>query len=137
VIIPIDQAKPETYRTTLIHAVTNRLAVILAHLALVAGMVWIGYRHFDNIQTGVQPLHCICYHSTLVSPTKWNTLCRQCYWCGRWRLPKTNPGSLLLGLAAGHLLSIVSATIVVQLLLGRGVVGCLRVIVALGALVVS
>ena len=26
---------------------------ILAHLAVVVGMVWIGYRHFDNIHTGV------------------------------------------------------------------------------------
>jgi hypothetical protein len=31
----------------------TRAIVILAHLAVVAGMVWIGYRHFDNIHTGV------------------------------------------------------------------------------------
>ena len=31
----------------------TRAIVILAHLAVVVGMVWIGYRHFDNIHTGV------------------------------------------------------------------------------------
>jgi hypothetical protein len=52
-ISPVDQSQPEVYRQTLIRVATTRMAVILAHLAVVAGMVWIGYRHFDNIQTGV------------------------------------------------------------------------------------
>jgi len=32
--------------------VATCVIVILAHLAVMAGMVWIGYRHFDNIHTG-------------------------------------------------------------------------------------
>jgi hypothetical protein len=51
-MIPADEAQPETYRSDL-RAATTRTAAILAHLAVVAGMVWIGYRHFDNIHTGV------------------------------------------------------------------------------------
>ncbi len=47
-----DVAKRET-REALILAATTRTAAILAHLAIVAGMVWLGYRHFDNIHTGV------------------------------------------------------------------------------------
>ena len=44
---------PATYRESLILGATTRSAAILAHLAIVAGMVWLGYRHFDNIHTGV------------------------------------------------------------------------------------
>ena len=32
---------------------TSRTIAILAHLAIVIGLIWIGYRHFDNIGTGV------------------------------------------------------------------------------------
>jgi len=51
--IPTEPAQSEAYRESLIRAATTRTAAILAHLAVVAGMVWIGYRHFDNIHTGV------------------------------------------------------------------------------------
>ena len=40
------------YRQALRGAAT-RTGAILAHLIVVVGMVWIGFRHFDNIQTGV------------------------------------------------------------------------------------
>jgi hypothetical protein len=51
-IIPVDESQPELYRQTLRVAATHT-AAILAHLIVVVGMVWIGFRHFDNIQTGV------------------------------------------------------------------------------------
>ena len=47
-----DASQPAAHREALILSVTTRAAAILAHLAIVAGMVWIGYRHFDNIHTG-------------------------------------------------------------------------------------
>ncbi len=34
-------------------ATLTRIVAVLAHLALIAGMVLIGYRHFDNFQSGV------------------------------------------------------------------------------------
>ena len=40
-------------RTERVYALTARLMAILAHLAIVLGMVFIGYMHFDNIRTGV------------------------------------------------------------------------------------
>lgn len=49
---PIDELPPEARRQMMIRLATTRTTVILAHLAIVAGMVWIGYRHFDNIHTG-------------------------------------------------------------------------------------
>lgn len=52
-IIPVDESQPEARRQMLIRVAITRTAVILAHLAIVAGMVWIGYRHFDNIHTGM------------------------------------------------------------------------------------
>jgi uncharacterized membrane protein len=45
--------EPLVHRQALIHAATTRTVTILAHLTLVAGLVWIGFRHFGNIQTGV------------------------------------------------------------------------------------
>jgi hypothetical protein len=51
-IIPVDESQPEVYRQTL-HGAATRTGAILAHLFVVVGMVWIGFRHFDNIQTGV------------------------------------------------------------------------------------
>jgi hypothetical protein len=53
---PLPTPKPSPgsgHHVTLVHEASTRIAVILAHLAVVAGMVWIGYRHFENIHTGV------------------------------------------------------------------------------------
>ena len=44
---------PRRHRSELIRAAANRGVVILGHLAVVIGIVLVGYRHFDNIQTGV------------------------------------------------------------------------------------
>ena len=52
-IAPIDEAHPEVYRQTLIRVTTTRAVAIVAHLAVLLGMIWIGFRHFDNIHTGV------------------------------------------------------------------------------------
>jgi hypothetical protein len=52
-IAPINEAHPEVYRQTLIRVATTRAVAIVAHLAVLLGMIWIGFRHFDNIHTGV------------------------------------------------------------------------------------
>ena len=40
-------------RRDVVHIATARTMAILSHLAVVIGMVLIGYRHFDNIRTGI------------------------------------------------------------------------------------
>ncbi len=49
----VDNSQPEVYRQNLLRVMTTRAVAILAHLAVVMGMMWIGFRHFDNIHTGV------------------------------------------------------------------------------------
>jgi hypothetical protein len=49
----VDETQPEAYRRQMIQVTAARTTVILAHLALVMGLVLVGYRHFDNIHTGV------------------------------------------------------------------------------------
>jgi len=51
--VPDDKTQPEESRRAMVRAATTRTTAILAHLAVVIGMVLIGYRHFDNIQTGM------------------------------------------------------------------------------------
>jgi len=51
--VPGDGGQGDRPRVALVRAATVRTTVILAHLALVIGVVLIGYRHFDNIHTGV------------------------------------------------------------------------------------
>jgi len=51
--VPVDKTDTEESRRARIESATARTTAILAHLALVVGMVLIGYRHFDNIHTGV------------------------------------------------------------------------------------
>jgi hypothetical protein len=50
---PDDHTAPEEIERGNLRAVATRLTAILAYLALVAGVVLVGYRHFDSIQTGV------------------------------------------------------------------------------------
>jgi hypothetical protein len=52
-IAQLDNAPPETHHQALMHAATTCTTTILAHLAVIVGIVWIGFRHFDNIHTGV------------------------------------------------------------------------------------
>jgi len=49
----VDKSQPEVYRQLLLRVMTTHAVAILAHLAVVMGMMWIGFRHFDNIHTGV------------------------------------------------------------------------------------
>ena len=53
VIAEVDEKHPEVYRQTFIRVTASRGVVIFAHLAILLGMIWIGFRHFDNIHTGV------------------------------------------------------------------------------------
>lgn len=53
VLMPVDKTDPEQYRRAVVQTATTRTTAILAHLAVVLGLVLIGYRHFDNVQTGV------------------------------------------------------------------------------------
>jgi hypothetical protein len=52
-VLRSDASQPAAYREALIHVATSRTVVILSHLAILIGMVWIGFRHFDNIHTGI------------------------------------------------------------------------------------
>jgi hypothetical protein len=49
----IKNASPEDYKRVQLRRWTTRISAIAAHLLVVIGMVLIGYRHFDNIHTGV------------------------------------------------------------------------------------
>lgn len=49
----VDKTHTGTYRRALLTVAFSRSLIILAHLALVLGIVLVGYRHFDNIHTGV------------------------------------------------------------------------------------
>jgi len=48
-----DKSRPEQERRLEVQKATVRTTAILAHLLVVIGIVLIGFRHFDNIQTGV------------------------------------------------------------------------------------
>jgi len=50
--IPAEAEQPRD-RSTLLEEATARTTAIFAHLALVVGLVLIGYRHFDNVHTGM------------------------------------------------------------------------------------
>lgn len=52
-LMPDDDVNQAQSRRVLTLAVATRAAAILGHLAVVVAIVLIGYRHFDNIQTGV------------------------------------------------------------------------------------
>lgn len=98
-----DAAKPETHREALILAATTRAAAILAHLAVVAGMVWLGYRHFDNIHTGVAAATLYLlnfYTSQMTSYVDHVVPAALLVWTvAAYRLPLFS--GVLLGLAAG------------------------------------
>ncbi len=49
----LDKTNAEAYRRALLTVAFSRVLIILAHLALVLGIVLVGYRHFDNLHTGV------------------------------------------------------------------------------------
>ena len=96
-------SQPEVGRENLIRAATTRGVTILAHLAVVVGMVWIGYRHFDNIHTGVAAatLYLLTFYtSQLTSHIDYVGPAALLVWAvAAYRLPIIS--GLLLGLAAG------------------------------------
>jgi hypothetical protein len=51
--IPPREGEAETVRRAEIELAAARTTAILGHLALVLGLMMVGYRHFDNVQTGV------------------------------------------------------------------------------------
>jgi len=51
--LPAETADTEAARRAMIEDATARTTAILGHLALIAGMVVVGYRHFGNIQTAM------------------------------------------------------------------------------------
>jgi hypothetical protein len=101
-LVPDDPARPET-REEFILAATARGVTILAHLAVVVGMVWIGYRHFDNIHTGVAAatLYLLTFYtSQLTSHIDYVGPAALLVWAvAAYRLPIVS--GLLIGLAAG------------------------------------
>jgi hypothetical protein len=50
---PVDTQAPWTYPRATVQATVARTAAILGHLAIVLGMILIGFRHFDNFHAGV------------------------------------------------------------------------------------
>jgi hypothetical protein len=51
--IAAHRSRPEVNRQLAIRLAVSRTVTILAHLGVVLGMVWVGFRHFGNIHTGV------------------------------------------------------------------------------------
>ncbi|MDZ7619297.1 MAG: hypothetical protein U1E05_20045 [Patescibacteria group bacterium] len=49
----VDKTHTDEYRRALLTLTLSRSLVVLSHLSLVLGIVLVGYRHFDNIHTGV------------------------------------------------------------------------------------
>lgn len=52
-LLPLNEELAETVEQDVIHTATAQTMAILSHLAVVIGMVLIGYRHYGNIATGV------------------------------------------------------------------------------------
>jgi hypothetical protein len=98
-----DKVQHEAYHVALMHAASTRTAVIFAHLAIVAGMVWIGFRHFDNIHTGVAAatLYLLSFYtSQLTSQADHTVPAMLLVWAmAAYRRPVV--AGLLLGVAAG------------------------------------
>ena len=93
---------------------------ILAHLAVVVGMVLIGYRHFDNVHTGVAAacMYLILPYTAQFAPCIYHAApAALLVWAVEaYRRPVV--AGLLLGVAGGvYLLSPVPLAAVVQLLL--------------------
>ena len=52
-LVQVDEELPEDQQGLLLHSATARTMAILSHLAIVVGIVMVGYRHFGNVRTGV------------------------------------------------------------------------------------
>jgi hypothetical protein len=139
--IPVDPSQPETHRQATIRAAATRTATIVAHLAVVLGVVWIGFRHFGNIHTGVAAatLYLLAFYtSQFTSQMDHVAPAALLVWAvAAYRRPTI--AGILLGLAAG---SIYYPLFLLPLWCGfywrRGLVRFVfGVTVALGAMVAS
>ena len=102
-IADVDRAQPEAHRQATIRSAATRTVTILAHLAVVIGMVWIGFRHFGNIHTGVAAatLYLLTFYtSQFTSQMDHVVPAMLLVWAvAAYRLPVI--AGILLGLAAG------------------------------------
>jgi len=103
VLDPFDTANQGMSAGASMRAATARTAVILAHLAVVIGLVVIGYRHFDSIQTGVAVASLyllLLYTSQLTARVDHAVPAALLVWAvAAYRRPLF--GGICLGLAAG------------------------------------
>lgn len=53
VLMPAEEGLPPQQHRMVVHRATTRTMAILGHFAVVIAMVLIGYRHFDNVRTGI------------------------------------------------------------------------------------
>lgn len=99
----LQAASPEADRPARFREVTRRAAAVLAHLALLVGVVLIGYRHFDNIHTGVAvaSLYLLFFYtSQMVGRVDHVVPAALLVWAvAAYRLPVL--AGMLIGLAAG------------------------------------
>lgn len=102
-IILVDPSRPEAPRGLSFRAAATHAVAILAHLAVVAGMVWIGFRHFDNFHTGVAAatLYLLTFYtSQLTSQVEHVAPAALLVWAiAAYRRPAI--AGVLIGLAAG------------------------------------
>jgi hypothetical protein len=104
-MIPADDAHPgkDAYRRDLIQSATAKTSVILGHLAVVMGIVLIGYRHFENLHTGVAvaTLYLLCFYTSQMTGQVYHIVpAALLVWAAAaYRRPL--PAGLLLGMAAG------------------------------------
>lgn len=109
--VPESVVEPETNKITpppltrraLVRAIATRGSVILAHLAIVIGIVVIGYRHFENLHTGmaVGALYLLLpYSSQMTSQVDHVATAALIIWAiEAYRRPIT--AGILIGLATG------------------------------------
>jgi hypothetical protein len=104
-MVPADKTQPkkDAYHQRLIENASAKTAAILAHLAIVMGIVLIGYRHFENLHTGVAAatLYLLCFYTSQLTGQVYHVVpAALLVWAvAAYRRPL--PAGLLLGLAAG------------------------------------
>ncbi len=52
-LVQVDEALPDGETEIIVHTATARTMAILSHLAIASGLVFIGYRHFKNLNAGL------------------------------------------------------------------------------------
>ena len=101
--VPDDGTRPGQVRRELAQAAFVRTMAVLAHLVLVIGIALIGYRHFDNVHTGVAmaSLYLILPYTAQMTPRVDHVVpAALLVWAvGAYRRPGL--AGILIGLAAG------------------------------------